>query len=171
VRSFTSGGAYRTRVLRQSSRFPDRSHDDEAINAAVEGDEVVIAAGMYAEDLYIDQQITLTRANLERVSERVGVKALIIGRVVVAASAINVTLDGIAVEAISTWTASSAPRRRSPCATPASRAGTRQPVSTPKARKASCLPSSPDPDPSGYSRRSRRKCGCAVFLARGRFRS
>jgi archaellum component FlaF (FlaF/FlaG flagellin family) len=98
VRSFTSGGAYRTRVLRQSSRFPDRSHDDEAINAAVEGDEVVIAAGMYAEDLYIDQPITLTRANVERVSERVGVKALIIGRVVVAASAINVTLDGIAIE-------------------------------------------------------------------------
>ena len=70
----------------------------EAINAAVEDDEIVIAAGMYAEDLYIDQQITLTRSNVDRVSERVGVKALIIGRVVVAPSAINVTLDGIAIE-------------------------------------------------------------------------
>jgi len=70
----------------------------EAINAAAEGDEIVIAAGMYAEDLYIDQPITLTRANVDRVSERIGVKALIIGRVVIAASAINVTLDGIAIE-------------------------------------------------------------------------
>lgn len=70
----------------------------EAINAAAEGDEVVIAAGMYAEDLYIDQPITLSRANVDRVSERIGVKALIIGRVAVAASAINVTLDGIAIE-------------------------------------------------------------------------
>ena len=70
----------------------------DAIKAAVEGDEIVIAAGMYAEDLYIDQQITLTRSNVDRVSERVGVKALIIGRVVVAPSAINVTLDGIAIE-------------------------------------------------------------------------
>jgi hypothetical protein len=70
----------------------------EAIDAAAEGDEIVIAAGMYAEDLYIDQPITLTRANVDRVSERMGVKALIIGRVVIAASAINVTLDGIAIE-------------------------------------------------------------------------
>lgn len=70
----------------------------EAINAAAEGDEVVIAAGMYSEDLYIDQPITLARANVDRVSERIGVKALIIGRVAVAASAINVTLDGIAIE-------------------------------------------------------------------------
>ena len=70
----------------------------EAIKAAAEGDEVVIAAGMYAEDLYIDQPITLTRANVDRVSERMGVKSLIIGRVIVAASAINVTLDGIAIE-------------------------------------------------------------------------
>jgi hypothetical protein len=69
-----------------------------AIAAAAEGDEVIIAAGLYAEDLHIDRQITLTRANVDRASGRVGVKAVIIGRVVIAAAAINVTLDGIAIE-------------------------------------------------------------------------
>lgn len=70
----------------------------EAISSAAAGDEVVLAPGMYAEDLYIDQQITISRAD-DRVSARLlGVKALIIGRVVVAASAVNVALDGVTIE-------------------------------------------------------------------------
>ena len=91
----------------------------EAINAAAEGDEIVIAAAM-----------------------------------------------GSPSRATSTWSALWAPRRRSPSATRASKAGIRRPASTPEAqirslqppyrpprrplpaRKAQ-RPSSPDPDPSG----------------------
>ncbi len=69
-----------------------------AIDAAVEGDEVVIATGIYTEDLRIDQPITLSRAQVDRESDQMGVKARVIGRVVIAASAVQVTLDGIAIE-------------------------------------------------------------------------
>ena len=68
------------------------------IDAALQGDELIIAPGRYAEDLRIEQPVTLTRARVDRTSERAGVKATVIGRVVVAAAAMSVALDGIAIE-------------------------------------------------------------------------
>ena len=69
-----------------------------AINAGAAGDEVVIAAGLYGEDLYIRKRITLSRASAGTTCERAGAQALIIGRVVVAAAALDVIIDGVAIE-------------------------------------------------------------------------
>lgn len=69
-----------------------------AISAAMEGDEVVVAPGIYREDLHIERPITLTRADVDGVSERACVKAHIVGRVVVTTSAMKVRFHGIAID-------------------------------------------------------------------------
>jgi hypothetical protein len=67
-----------------------------AINAADSGDEIVIAAGVYREDLYIIQRVTLSRVN--PTSKHPGTDAVIVGKVVVAALAANVVVDGVAIK-------------------------------------------------------------------------
>ncbi len=67
-----------------------------AINSAADGDEVVIAAGVYREDLYINQRVTLSRVN--PTSKQPGTDALIVGIVVVAAIAGDVVVDGVAIK-------------------------------------------------------------------------
>jgi hypothetical protein len=66
------------------------------ISAAEDCDEIVIAAGLYAEDLYITGRLTLTRAGFG--SEQVDGQVLIVGRVVVAASAVDVIIDGVVID-------------------------------------------------------------------------
>lgn len=69
-----------------------------AINVAAPGDEVVIAAGLYGEDLYIRGRITLSHGNAGASLDRPGVKALVVGRVTVAATAGDVIIDGVSIE-------------------------------------------------------------------------
>lgn len=67
-----------------------------AVSAAIAGDEIVIAAGVYAEDLHITSRLTLTRAVEGSGSEPA--KAIVVGHVVVAASAVELVVDGVAIE-------------------------------------------------------------------------
>ncbi len=67
-----------------------------AMNSAADGDEIVIAAGVYREDLYINQRVTLSRVN--PTSKQPGTDALIVGKVVVAAIAADVVVDGVAIK-------------------------------------------------------------------------
>ena len=64
--------------------------------SAVDGDELVIAAGLYAEDLHISGRLTLTRAGAK--TKEVDGQVMIVGRIVVAASAVDVIIDGIAID-------------------------------------------------------------------------
>ncbi len=66
------------------------------ISAAADGDEVVIAAGLYAEDLYINRRLTLSCAGVR--SADTGSQVTITGRVVVAESAVDVIIDGVAID-------------------------------------------------------------------------
>jgi len=69
-----------------------------AISAAIPGDEVVIAPGVYAEDLHINSRVTLTLAREGSGSESQNCKALVVGHVVVAAAAIELIIDGVAID-------------------------------------------------------------------------
>lgn len=69
-----------------------------AISAAIAGDEVVIAPGVYAEDLHINSRVTLTRAKEGSGSEPAAGKAVVVGHVIVAASAVELAIDGVAIE-------------------------------------------------------------------------
>ncbi len=69
-----------------------------AVSAAISGDEIVIAAGVYAEDLHINSRLTLTRAAQGGSSEPAAGKAVVVGQVVVAASAVELVIDGVAIE-------------------------------------------------------------------------
>ena len=68
-----------------------------AISAAIAGDEVVIAPGVYAEDLYVNARLTLTCAAERSGPERTG-KAIVVGHVVVAATAVELVVDGVAID-------------------------------------------------------------------------
>lgn len=69
-----------------------------AVSAAVNGDEVLVPPGIYREDVYVDHSITLSRDTMGLASERMRFKVHIVGRVVVAASAMKVQFHGIAID-------------------------------------------------------------------------
>jgi len=68
-----------------------------AISAAIAGDEIVIAPGVYAEDLHVNARLTLTCAAERSGPERTG-KAIVVGHVVVAATAVELVVDGVAID-------------------------------------------------------------------------
>ena len=69
-----------------------------AISAAISGDEIVIAPGVYAEDLHVNARLTLTCAIERSGSERTAGKAVVVGHVVVAPTAVELVVDGVAIE-------------------------------------------------------------------------
>jgi hypothetical protein len=69
-----------------------------AVSFAVGGDEVAVTAGVYREDVFIDQPLTLSCPTADPASRQPGTEALIIGRVVLAANAGTVVIDGVSVE-------------------------------------------------------------------------
>lgn len=69
-----------------------------AVSAAVCGDEIVIAPGVYAEDLHINARLTLTCAIERAGSERAAGRAVVVGQVTVAAAAVELVINGVAIE-------------------------------------------------------------------------
>jgi hypothetical protein len=69
-----------------------------AVSASVSGDEIVIAPGVYAEDLHLNARLTLTCAVERSAAARSAGKALVVGHVVVAATAVELVVDGVAIE-------------------------------------------------------------------------
>jgi hypothetical protein len=69
-----------------------------AVGAAISGDEIVIVPGVYAEDLHINARLTLTCAIERSGSERAAGKAVVVGHVTVAAAAVELVVDGVAIE-------------------------------------------------------------------------
>jgi hypothetical protein len=69
-----------------------------AINAAAGGDEIIICPSVYREDLYIRQRITMRCAGPAVESERPDSEAVIVGEVVIAATALAVVVDGVVIE-------------------------------------------------------------------------
>lgn len=69
-----------------------------AISAAISGDEIVIVPGVYAEDLHVTARLTLTCAVDRSGAERAAGKAVVVGHVVVAANAVELIVDGVAIE-------------------------------------------------------------------------
>ncbi len=90
--------------LREAVQLVDRSGHlkatfstiQAAISMAASGEEIIIAPGVYREDLYINERVTLSRTN--PTSKRPCTDAVIVGRVVVAALAGEVMLDGVAIK-------------------------------------------------------------------------
>jgi len=69
-----------------------------AISAAISGDEIVIVPGLYAEDLHVNARLALTCAVDRCASERTAGKAVVVGHVVVAATAVELIVEGVAIE-------------------------------------------------------------------------
>lgn len=69
-----------------------------AISAAISGDEIVIVPGVYAEDLHVTARLALTCAVDRSGAERAAGKAVVVGHVVVAANAVELIVDGVAIE-------------------------------------------------------------------------
>lgn len=68
----------------------------EGVSAAVNGDTISIAGKTFAEDVYVTRPVTLTRGPVELGGDET--QPHIVGRVLIAANAVEVTINGIAID-------------------------------------------------------------------------